>query len=171
MIKNISLLLFIFITPVISQINFASYEMVQVDSMIFQSEQKPLPYLFGNLIDSTRSSLSRYYQKESEKREVVWNDSPFEKPKLFGLKNDKVISLKEYLNSFNSIFPDSCILYFEVDFNWQGNITEAKLKWYKGKLNLKWDFNTLLYNLKAIPQKYCGIPLEHTKMIIPIRKK
>ena len=171
MIMKSAILPLVFFTSVFCQVNLAHYEWVHLDSIIYKSEQESLPYLFGSLIDSAHASLTTNYKKESEKKEGSFISSPFEKPKLFGMKNDKVISLHDYLYTFKSLFPDSCILHIEVDFDWQGNMTEAKLKRYKGKLNLKWDFYGFLHNLKAIPQKYSEIPLEHTKMIIPIRKK
>ncbi len=170
MLKKIIIILLTYISSIYCQINIDAFDWVIVDSVIFETKQHSLPYLFDNLIDSARSAISKEARRHYDEGAINFQ-TPYEKPLLFGIKKGKVISYSDYLNESKSIFPDSCYMQFVLDIDWQGNISKAKLKMYKGKIDLKWDLDYFLSNLKAIPSKYTGIPLNNTKWNLPIRKR
>lgn len=169
MIKRLFAILILFSSSIFCQANLDSLDWVVVDSVIYKSKQKPLPYLFNNLLDSAQAAFSVEAKKYYEEGAFCVHP-PTEKPKFFGLKYGQVTSLQEYITNSQNIFPDSCILLFELYVDWQGNIYKAILNSYKGRVNLNWDFEYFLSNLKAIPAKYAGIP-QNSKMMLPVRRR
>ncbi|WP_457618864.1 hypothetical protein, partial [Lutibacter sp.] len=169
MLRNTVLILITFVFNVYSQADRTSMDWIEVDSIVYQSNKISLPYPYNKVLDSAHVAFSKLVKKYYEEGAACVHP-PNEKPKLFGLKYGKVISYEEYLKDFiENTSLDSCLLIFEVDIDWQGNITKARLKRYKGKLKPNWDFKYFFSNLKSIPSKFSGIPV-NSKIIIPIRK-
>lgn len=169
MLNRIITLLLLSSSTVFCQVDLDSMEWIKVDSIIYESKQKPLPYPFDAQIDSAQKGFSIAAQKYYAEG-AFCVAQPTERPHFFGVKFDKVISLQDYINESKEIFPDSCFLIFELEVDWQGNISRAKLHTYKGKVNLKGDFDDFFSNLKAVPAKYADIP-QDIKVILPIRKR
>ena len=170
MLKNTILTLIILVFNVYGQSGLTSMDWIEVDSLVYQSKKKTLPYPYNKILDSAHVAFSKLAKKSYEEGATCVYP-PNENPKLFGIKYGKVISYEEYLKDFirNSSL-DSCFLLFEVDIDWQGNITKAILKRYKGKWKPNWDFKYFFSNLKSLPGKFSGIPV-NSKIIIPIRKR
>lgn len=154
-------------STIFSQVNLDSMDWVIVDSIVYESQQKPLPYPFDAQIDSAKKEFSIVAQKYYDEGAFCVYP-PTEKPILFGVKDGKVVSLDDYKNESKKIFPDSCLLIFEIDIDWRGNISRAKLRRYKGNAKLERTLDDFFSNIKAIPSKYADIP-QNAKVILPIR--
>ena len=169
MLSKIAIILLVLSSSLFSQVNLDSLDWIIVDSLIYESKQKTLPYPFEVQIDSARKEFSKVAKKYYD--EGAFCVHPLtEKPLFFGVNSGEVVSFQDYLNESKKNFPDSCILLFELDIDWMGNISRAKLVRYKGEVNLKWDIDYFLSNIKAIPAKYSGIP-QNYRMMLPIRKR
>ena len=169
MLNRIITILLISASTALGQVDLDSMEWVIVDSIIYESKQKPLPYPFDAQIDSAQKKFSIAAQKYYDEGAFCVLP-PEEKPRFFGVKYGKIISFQDYINESNDIFPDSCILILELDVDWLGNISRVKLNRFKGKLNLERDLDNFFSNIKAIPGKFADIP-QNTKVMLPIRKK